>query len=579
MTGLSIDRLRMRLHSLRGQLLEIIVRDVEVLEALEEVVLVIPFNLGHSLQLLYATDPGTRVAGNVDPRDALLPGELRGPMKDIRFLHTEGAGFDRYIIADQDDFSTLRIFWGTQGALPHDHADPVVAHLLPLDELPPLEHQLLRRDELRGHLVAHRPPHLGQGDAEKSGEVVDVRRARPTGRRPLGAPLLLDGLPQHLNAAAHLLGLHVLERDRRTSECVKCLLEGHGFPAHRTLCHQPQRRRRGRCHPNLDLNLRDPELQNTRARLGHELLDCGPKQHLEIPEVARRGVWDRRKGVEEDLGRRVSVLQHRVEHGPLDEVARGEQIAEDRRGEGVETHGNVRSSSCEHDLRFLVLGYAKVHCKDPAVLQGRNCELCLDLRQLNQRWQCGAHVPILRNLFPAACLVEMQVGWDVTGVRQHNIHHNAAFGIKHRRCRGDHISGPADGTAESDPRLVTVLAAGAGHLRHQNVDLGDLGCSGNLPRLHEGLVSGHVRQNDGVALLGLLLYPRRRKGPCQVQLSSGSLVNDVLGIHRLHVLDSVSTVCPEDVHLHSLASDGLVLIREQGGDKVQAEVHATFGIM
>mmetsp|Transcript_95572 Transcript_95572/g.240860 ORF Transcript_95572/g.240860 Transcript_95572/m.240860 type:complete len:563 (+) Transcript_95572:1746-3434(+) len=562
MTGLSIDRLRMRLHSLRGQLLEIIVRDVEVLEALEEVVLVIPFNLGHSLQLLYATDPGTRVAGNVDPRDALLPGELRGPMKDIRFLHTEGAGFDRYIIADQDDFSTLRIFWGTQGALPHDHADPVVTPLLLLDELTCLQHELPRHNQLLWDLVAGLHPELGQGDAEERWEIVDVRRARPTGRRPLGAPLLLDGLPQHLNAAAHLLGLHVLEGDRRPSERVQGLLKGRGFPARGALCHQPQRRRRGGRHPDLDLNLRDPELQNTRARLGHELLDCGPKQHLEIPEVARRGVWDRRKGVEEDLGRRVSVLQHRVEHGPLDEVARGEQIAEDRRGEGVETHGNVRSSSCEHDLRFLVLGYAKVHCKDPAVLQRRQREIFLDLRQLNQGRQRGTHVPVLRNLFPATCPVEMQVGRDVIGVRKQNIDCNAPFGIKQRCCGRDHLSGPADGTAESDPRLVTVLAAGAGHLRHQNVDLGDLGCSGNLPRLHEGLVSGHVRQNDGVALLGLLLYPRRRKGPCQVQLSSGSLVNDILCIHRLYVLDGVSTVCPKDVQLHGFASDGLVLVRE-----------------
>mmetsp|Transcript_17780 Transcript_17780/g.47324 ORF Transcript_17780/g.47324 Transcript_17780/m.47324 type:complete len:230 (-) Transcript_17780:3477-4166(-) len=161
MPCLPVDTDRMRLHGLGGQLLHVGVWDVQVFEALQEVIAVHPLDLYDRLQLFHTADPCPRVASNVHPRDAFLPGELRGLMKDIRFLHTEGARFDRHVIADQDNLPALRILWSPQGALPHHHAHPVVTQLFLLDELTCLQHELPRHNQLHWDLVARLHPKLG----------------------------------------------------------------------------------------------------------------------------------------------------------------------------------------------------------------------------------------------------------------------------------------------------------------------------------------------------------------------------------------------------------------------------------
>mmetsp|Transcript_44003 Transcript_44003/g.110583 ORF Transcript_44003/g.110583 Transcript_44003/m.110583 type:complete len:341 (-) Transcript_44003:185-1207(-) len=273
------------------------------------------------------------------------------------------------------------------------------------------------------------------------------------------------------------------------------------------------------------------------------------------------------------------VHQRGVEHRALDEVAGGEQVAEDGGLEGVEAHGDVRRSPREHDLRLLVLRHAEVQREDPAVLEGRQRELALDLRQFDQERQGRAHVAVLGDLLPTRRLLEVQVRRNMLLVCEQHVHRDALLGVELRGDRGDHGGGLADGAAERLRRLAAVLAEHVVHLGHQDVDLRDFGGGRQGPGLGEGLAGGHVRQNDGVTLQGLLLHARGRKGPHEVQASSRGPVDDILGVDHLEIFDVEAAVRPEDVHLSSLASDRGICIREEGRDQVQAEVHATLRVV
>mmetsp|Transcript_90096 Transcript_90096/g.275896 ORF Transcript_90096/g.275896 Transcript_90096/m.275896 type:complete len:555 (+) Transcript_90096:1303-2967(+) len=429
---LGARRHRVRPHGSLRQLRQVGIGDVQVLEPLHEVVRVHPRDLDQGLQLLDGAHPGPRVARNVNAGDAPAAGEGRSLLERGVLGRAEGPGLDRQIVADEDDVAASRVVGRTHGHEPHHHADGVLAAQLLLHQLVAFEHELGGREEILGDLVgaASPQPQLHEADAEQRREVVDVRGACVAHEAALAAALGLHRGPQHLDGVVRLLGLHVLPRDGAARRGVQLLLEGHGLPAHGAAGDEPQGRGRRGADPDLQLDLGDPELQHPRAVLRHALLHRRSEQDLDVLQVPIRRLRDRWQCVHKDLPGRLFLVQHRRNQEALDDVEGREEVFQERGLQRVQAHGDVRHAAGKHDLCLPVLRGPQVKREDTTVLKRRQRELVLDLRQLDEKRQCGAHVPVLGDLFPPACFLEVQVRRGAAHMAKRDVHHGAPLGVE-----------------------------------------------------------------------------------------------------------------------------------------------------
>mmetsp|Transcript_95182 Transcript_95182/g.199016 ORF Transcript_95182/g.199016 Transcript_95182/m.199016 type:complete len:570 (+) Transcript_95182:153-1862(+) len=135
MASLTVDSDAVGSHRLLGQLLEVLISKVDVLEALHGVVLVDPGDLHERLQFVDAADAGARVTSDVDPWDSLSPSQLGSFVEQEILRGAKGATLNGNIVADQHDFAAGGVLWRPHEDLPGHHADLVLAMLLLFDKL------------------------------------------------------------------------------------------------------------------------------------------------------------------------------------------------------------------------------------------------------------------------------------------------------------------------------------------------------------------------------------------------------------------------------------------------------------
>ena len=91
------------------QALVILVREVEVIEALGRVVGVGELDLELGLELFDEADASSGVASNVDAGDLELPRVLGGGEVEVVLVDTETSGLDGDVVGDEDNVATLGV--------------------------------------------------------------------------------------------------------------------------------------------------------------------------------------------------------------------------------------------------------------------------------------------------------------------------------------------------------------------------------------------------------------------------------------------------------------------------------------
>mmetsp|Transcript_89338 Transcript_89338/g.257673 ORF Transcript_89338/g.257673 Transcript_89338/m.257673 type:complete len:991 (+) Transcript_89338:429-3401(+) len=551
---LPADRHRVRPDGVGWELGHVGLLQIQVVEALEVVAVVGPSNLDQRLKLFHSAEAGARIARDVHPRYSGRPCHGGRLLEELVLRGAEGARLDGHVIADEHDVPPGGVLRGAEGHLPHDHADLVPAVLLSFDELASLKRELLRRDELRRDPVhiGRLQPELGQRRAEEHGEIVDVRRAGRPGDAVLRAALGLHGRPDELERRERLLRFQLEVGGRAARVRVGDLLERRGLPTHGGVGQQPQRRRRGRGEPDLELDAGDAELQGARPVLGHAALHGRREHDLEVLDVALRGAWQRRHVVEEQLRGRVLLLDGLVEVGALDRIEGGKEVAHQHGLQGVQARGEVGRAPREDDLCLLVQRGTEIDGEDPPVLQGRQGELALQLGELDQVGQRRAHVAVLRDLRPTGRLLEMQVGGHAAHVPDHDAHAGAPFGVQGQGEGLDERRGAANDLLEGLLLPLRTLVLHRRRPRYQDVDLCDLRHRGHRPRLLEGLEGRGVGQDHGVALPHRPPGARGQEVPEQVEPRGRRALYDGPGLDSVDGVDAVAAVCPEQIQLRCL---------------------------
>mmetsp|Transcript_25199 Transcript_25199/g.62411 ORF Transcript_25199/g.62411 Transcript_25199/m.62411 type:complete len:321 (+) Transcript_25199:4692-5654(+) len=197
------------LHGLRRdgvarlETLVVLLCEVKVFEPSRRIGGVDPLDAEALLHLGGQTHSGTAVAGDVDPRDALLAGVLRGPLVEQILLHTEGAHLVGHVVANDHHTTASRELRCAHLDPPGDHA----ALVLPWRPVDVLE----LTTAVGGHLDGLEDP-LGQecqaaanhplhpdtaGAGERAGGVAPLPAASVSGAQEVAGvllPLLLDGL-------------------------------------------------------------------------------------------------------------------------------------------------------------------------------------------------------------------------------------------------------------------------------------------------------------------------------------------------------------------------------------------------
>mmetsp|Transcript_27532 Transcript_27532/g.51629 ORF Transcript_27532/g.51629 Transcript_27532/m.51629 type:complete len:606 (+) Transcript_27532:2-1819(+) len=301
-------------HRTRRELLIVLLRQVEVLEALAAVGRIPPLDLVERLQLLHESHAGTTVARHVDPWEAKGPSKLRSLLEEEILPHAERSGLESHIVGEEDDLSALWVFWSLHCELPSQHAH-VVSTLWALGllqlHLGPVHHELHSGEEVLGHLLWHlrrdgdwttaprrrapplgssargalaglwaaRNPLHGEGQLEHARQVKGVRGARTARSHPLSLILPQGCLVRHMRVFGWADGrslLGCLPSEREASHRVWDLAEH--LRLQETAAQGGQREPEGLqtlggLAVDLHLDLIDAQLDHPRAPLSHVAAD------------------------------------------------------------------------------------------------------------------------------------------------------------------------------------------------------------------------------------------------------------------------------------------------------------------
>eukprot|EP00967_Tisochrysis_lutea_P046043 scaffold55875_cov26-Tisochrysis_lutea.AAC.5 len=265
----------------------VLLGEVQVLEALADVLRIVPLNLEVGLKFVGEADACARVGGNVQPREAEAACILRDFIKELVLSNAKGARLNSAVVGHNHEGTALRILRRLDGDVPADHADLVLADRAraTVKGSGIVDEELIGLQQIGGHRLRRAIgdcglPFSDNSFLEESEEVVRVGGADAAGDGALGSELRGDRV--WLDVAHALLA--VLKRTVRCGdagdrvEILDITVGLEPLAAHRG-CHKSDRLALAigilRVHPDLDLV--DGKLEEAscvlRDEAGHDLFE------------------------------------------------------------------------------------------------------------------------------------------------------------------------------------------------------------------------------------------------------------------------------------------------------------------
>mmetsp|Transcript_13375 Transcript_13375/g.28896 ORF Transcript_13375/g.28896 Transcript_13375/m.28896 type:complete len:244 (+) Transcript_13375:1759-2490(+) len=228
------------MEDLGPKAIDVLLGEVEVLEAVGNVGGVVPRDLEVGLELLGEADARARVGGDVQPRVAGGTRVLGDLVEEVVLGDAEGARLHGAVVGDDDEGAALGVLGGLERSVPGDHTHLVGADDgLATDELAVgAEQKLISLEERRGHRGVRADgdgllPRTHDRLLEETEEVVGVGGADAASERALGLERARHGVGLEI---AGLVLAHRAVGDRRARDWVEVLevavelepLAGHG---------------------------------------------------------------------------------------------------------------------------------------------------------------------------------------------------------------------------------------------------------------------------------------------------------------------------------------------------------------